>query len=121
MTTLAQARRFALSLPESHEEPHFEKASFRVGGKIFATVPEGGRHLHVFVDDVVREAAVAQPGVAELRWGKQVAGVRVDLTAAGAATVRALLEAAWRRRAPKRLLAGLATTADAPVQRRKPP
>lgn len=105
--TLAQARRFALSLPEAHEEPHFEKASFRVGGKIFATVPEDGRHLHVFVDDVVREASVAQRGVEELRWGKQVSGVRVELAAADVETVRALLEAAWRRRAPKRLLAAV--------------
>jgi hypothetical protein len=41
---LETARRFALSLPE---ESHFEKSSFRVRGKIFATVPHGGKHLHV--------------------------------------------------------------------------
>jgi hypothetical protein len=40
---LATARHFALSLPEAVEAPHFEKSSFRVKGKIFATVPEGGK------------------------------------------------------------------------------
>ena len=48
---LAEARKFALSLPEATEEPHFEKSSFRVRGKIFATVPEDQKHLNVFVDD----------------------------------------------------------------------
>jgi len=43
---LELARRYALSLPEAVEEPHFEYASFRVRGKIFATdntcVHQGG-------------------------------------------------------------------------------
>jgi hypothetical protein len=33
--TLSQVRRFALSLPETTEEPHFDRTSFRVRGKIF--------------------------------------------------------------------------------------
>lgn len=33
-------RRFSLSLPETTEEPHFEKTSFRVKKKIFATYDE---------------------------------------------------------------------------------
>lgn len=55
---IGQARRFALSLPEVTEEPHFDKSSFRVRGKIFATVPPGGRHLHVFVDEEQRDLIV---------------------------------------------------------------
>ena len=31
-------REIALSLPETTEQPHFEKTSFRVGKKIFATL-----------------------------------------------------------------------------------
>jgi predicted DNA-binding protein (MmcQ/YjbR family) len=34
-----RAREFALSLPGTSEEPHFDMSSFRVKGKIFATVP----------------------------------------------------------------------------------
>ena len=107
MTELEEARRFALSLPEATEEPHFDKASFRVRGKIFATVPPDGMHLHVLVDDYEARAAVAEDSSAfeELWWGKQLKGVRVSLTAAAPERVAELLEESWRRRAPKRLVA----------------
>ena len=32
-------RALALSLPLAEEHPHFDRASFRVKGKIFATLP----------------------------------------------------------------------------------
>lgn len=60
MSTLDQARRFALSLPETTEEPHFDMSSFRVRGKIFATVPPDGEYLHVFVDEMEIDASVAE-------------------------------------------------------------
>ncbi|MGH3621598.1 MAG: hypothetical protein ACRDQ5_07385 [Sciscionella sp.] len=44
MLTVEDARRFALSLPEATEQPHFEMSSFRVRGKIFATVPVDEAH-----------------------------------------------------------------------------
>jgi hypothetical protein len=56
---LDDARRFALSLPEVTEQPHFEKSSFRIRSKIFATVPPGDEHLHVLVDEEQARAAVA--------------------------------------------------------------
>lgn len=40
MITLAEIRKFALSFEETEELPHFEKTSFRVKKKIFATVDE---------------------------------------------------------------------------------
>ena len=52
-------RRFALSLPDTTEEPHFDYSSFRVCGKIFVTVPPPGEYIHVFVDDLQRERALA--------------------------------------------------------------
>jgi hypothetical protein len=104
---LDAARRFALSLPETTEQPHFEKSSFRVRGKIFATVPSGGEHLHVFVDEDETRACVAEDPASfeELRWGKRLAGVRVKLRAAESKHVFELLKEAWRRKAPKRLAA----------------
>ncbi|HTL10789.1 MAG TPA: MmcQ/YjbR family DNA-binding protein [Chitinophagaceae bacterium] len=36
-------RELAMALPGVVEQPHFEKASFRVGGKIFATLDEAGK------------------------------------------------------------------------------
>lgn len=103
---LEQARRFALSLAEVTEEPHHEKSSFRVAGRIFATVPEGGAHLHVFVDEEDREPLIAsEPDAFEkLWWGKKVMGVRITLANADAETVKGLLRTAWQRKAPKRLL-----------------
>ena len=37
MVTIDTLRKLALSFPEATEEPHFEKTSFRVKKKIFAT------------------------------------------------------------------------------------
>lgn len=110
--TIAQVRRFALSLPETTEEPHFLYTSFRVRGKIFATAPPGGEYLHVFVSEPVRNRSlIAEPDfLEELRWGKKVAGLRVLLTAAKVNVVHALLREAWSGKAPKRLVAALAAT-----------
>ena len=106
---LETARRFALALPETTEEPHFEKSSFRVRGKIFTTIPEGGKCLNVYVEPEEGLALIAEnPAAYEaVLWGKRVVPemVQVNLAAADAAQVRELLEEAWRRRAPKRVLA----------------
>ena len=75
-------------------------------GKIFATVPEDQKHLNVFVDEHESRASVADdPSAFEvLHWSVKLAGVRVTLANADSARVRELLEEAWRRKAPKRLV-----------------
>lgn len=97
-------RRFALSLPEATEEPHFHYTSFRIGGKIFATTPPGNDLLHVFVPQVDREAATAAHSdvCQALHWGKRVVGVRVELTRASASLVEDLLRAAYDSKSQKR-------------------
>lgn len=40
MTKMETLRSFVFTFPEAIEAPHFEKASFRVRGKIFATCDE---------------------------------------------------------------------------------
>jgi hypothetical protein len=106
---LGQARRFALSLPGASEEPHFDMTSFRVKGKIFATVPPDEAHLHVFIDEGEVEACVAEDARAfePLRWGQRVRGLRVVLAAAADDRVAELLEDSWRRKAPRGLIAEL--------------
>ena len=113
---VADVRKFALSLPETTEEPHFDATSFRVRGKIFATVPPEQRHLHIMVDEAEARACAAEDPDAfeELWWGKRLSGVRVRLRAANRARVNELLTEAWRRKAPKKLLAAF----DAPAPRR---
>ena len=117
MGDLSQAREFALSLPGTAEQPHFDMTSFRVGGKIFATAGADELRLHVFLDRSEVEATVAEqpgsdhrgaglPGAFEpLLWGQQVRGLRILLAAAPADRVRELLAESWRRKAPKRLVA----------------
>lgn len=95
-------REFALSLPDATEEPHFHFTSFRIGGKIFATMPPRNELLHVFCPEEDREAAVAEyPEVCEvLHWGKRVAGVKLELARADDDFVRDLLQAAYDAKAP---------------------
>ena len=103
--TVATVRRLALSWPESTEEPHHDMTSFRVAGKIFATVPAEGDRLHIFLESDEAAAYCAEyPGqVEELWWGARRRGCLVPLATATAALVEELLAEAWRRRAPKRL------------------
>jgi hypothetical protein len=104
---VTEVRRLALSLPEVSEEPHFELSSFRVKGKIFATVPLDGSYLNVFVDEPQREMMVAvDPAVYQaLWWGQKVVGLRVEVSAAKPMDVEELLRTAWERKAPKSLRA----------------
>jgi hypothetical protein len=103
---IGAVRRFALSLPGVWEAPHFEKSSFRVGSKIIATVPPGGRYLHVFVnaDERDRMSAAAPDAYEKLWWGKNVVGLRVTLPMARAEDVKELVRFAWLQRAPKSLV-----------------
>ena len=112
---IAQVRRFALSLPEVTEQPHFQYTSFRVRGKIFATAPPDGKHLHVFITDDEREIAMAlDPEFLEnLHWGSRVVGLRVSLAKAKAKVVTKLLTQAWSRKASKTLLASVAVSSRA--------
>jgi hypothetical protein len=103
---LAAVRRFALSLPEVTEQPHFDFSSFRVRGKIFVTVPPPGEYIHVFVDDLERERALAlaPESIEKLWWGKKAVGLRVKLARARPTLVQELVRNAWTRKAPKRLV-----------------
>lgn len=97
-------RKLALALPEAGEQDHFGRPSFRVRGKIFATVPDD-RHVNVMIDPFDVEAAIltAPESCEELFWGKELRGVQVSLANASPRMLEALLSAAWRRKAPKRL------------------
>ena len=103
---LAEARKYALSLPEANEEPHHQYNSFRVRGKIFVTVPPGNEHLHVFVDEQRRQLAISMfpEAYEELWWGKKAVGIKVLLSAAESSDVEDMIYCAWQRKAPKHLV-----------------
>lgn len=100
---LAQLRKFALSLPDTTEEPHFDRTSFRVRGKIFVTAKPQEPYVHVFVGDSQREPALELHAdcMEKLFWGGKVVGLRIQLQRAPAQAVKDLVNAAWENRAPK--------------------
>lgn len=104
--TSEEARELALSLPEAVEQDHHGRPSFRVAGKIFATLRDEG-HLNVMLDQGgVRMAVERHPDLcAEVWWGKRLTAVQVDLEQATPELLGSMLEEAWELRAPKRLLA----------------
>ena len=103
----SDARRIALSLPDAVEQDHHGRPSFRVAGKIFATLWDE-EHMNVMLDEPgILTAVEAYPAICEqVWWGKRLAAVRVDLGAADEALLADLLADAWERRAPARLARG---------------
>ena len=99
------AHAFALSLPEAEQRDHHGLPSYRVRGRIFATVPDED-HLRVIVDEgEIRASVASDPAAfAEFWWGSRLACVVVDLRVAPADEVRELLTEAWRRKAPRALV-----------------
>jgi len=93
---LGDVRKVALALPDTTEEPHHNFGSFRVRGKIFATIPPGGELLHIFLPAAQRELALAMdPEFLEpVHWGSKVLGVRARLPLARKATVLSLVRQA---------------------------
>ena len=104
-----EVRALALALPEVIEVDHHGRRAFRLtpGGQIATQWSE--TQLNVLLDESAARAAEGGP-CSLLWWGKQLSGVRVDLSAATPDLVAELLEEAWARRAPARLLRGRGTS-----------
>ena len=75
MVSMNAFRKLALSFPEATEEPHFEKTSFRVKKKIFATYDDATKRacikLSEFDQDVFSSAGKAIIFPVDNTWGKQ--------------------------------------------------
>lgn len=99
-----EARRLALRLPEAVEQDHHGRPSFRIAGKIFATLWDE-RTINVMVDQPgIRTAVASHPEwCTERYWGRRLAAVAVDLEHAPVEAVAELLTDAWERKAPERL------------------
>jgi len=89
-------RALALALDGTLEQPHHQRTSFRVDGRIFATMDDLG--VNVMLDEEPAREAATDPGVELLWWGRKLSGVRVLLTNADRDVVAELLDDAWRRR-----------------------
>jgi hypothetical protein len=101
--TADEARRLALALPETVEQDHHGRPSFRTAGRIFATLWDED-HMNVMLDEPgILTAVQAQPDLcAEVMWGKRLAAVRVTLSAADPDLLADLLADAWEGKRPAR-------------------
>jgi hypothetical protein len=107
--TATEFRHLALSFPDAVEGAHMGHADFRVGGKIFATLgyPHDGVGVVMLSpqdqDLITRDHPQTFAPVPN-KWGAN-GSTTVTLRGAGQTAVAGALEAAWRKRAPKRLVA----------------
>ncbi|MHB1050716.1 MAG: MmcQ/YjbR family DNA-binding protein [Bacteroidota bacterium] len=97
MVAIDEFRSLALSFPGATESPHFKKTSFRINGKIFATLDAPQKSAVIKLTSVDQSAfcafdtAVIRP-VAGV-WGRQ-GWTHVDLTAVRKSTLADALSSA---------------------------
>ena len=101
--TSDEARSLALELPEAVEQDHHGRPSFRVGGKIFATLWDA-EHMNVMLDEggIVMAVQEHPEACSEVMWGKRLAAVRVHLPNVRREELGKMLEEAWELRANRR-------------------
>jgi predicted DNA-binding protein (MmcQ/YjbR family) len=107
MIKIEEAIKFALALPEAIELPHFEKTSFRVKKKIFATLDKTTGTA------VVKLSAVDQSVFSDPKhqiiypvtgaWGKQ-GWTKIELKKVGKNLFKDALTTSYRNVAPKALI-----------------
>lgn len=75
MVSIEAFRQLALSFPQTTEAPHFEKTSFRVGKKIFATYDDANKtvvlKLSEIQQDIFSKTDKAAIYPVPNKWGKQ--------------------------------------------------
>jgi hypothetical protein len=99
-------RKLVLSLPGSHEEPHFDRTSFRVGKRIFATMTADGEEAMVPVRPLELCFAMlkSKPEIffSYRGWTERNGSLGIRLAKADPGLLRQLLHEAWARIAPRR-------------------
>ncbi|AGS73000.1 MmcQ/YjbR family DNA-binding protein [Streptomyces collinus] len=107
MPDAEDVRRIALSLPDTTEKTAWNMPTFRVAGKMFATLPEDETSLAVRCPKEERdELVLAEPGKFWIAGHEaQFAWVRARLAALeDEDELRDILADSWRQAAPSRLL-----------------
>ena len=107
MVSIEQARKAALSLPETEEKPHFHLTSFRVKNKIFATIHADKNYVMVKlspIDQSVfcsfnKDVIFPVPG----GWGKHGATF-INLKKVKKAMFLDALRTAWKNTARAKLI-----------------
>jgi hypothetical protein len=112
MIGLNEIRAIAMALPEVEEGPPVRAArriaSFKVAGKSFVGVEQGGVTMTVSLAEKQAKAFAGEhPDAYEEIWrnGKIFMGLRVDLSKVPVRRLHELIEASWRHSAPPRVVA----------------
>jgi|UPI00056809AC hypothetical protein len=95
----------ALSLPGAVESAHFGKRDFRVGKRIFMSLPEAGRAVFKFTPDQQRMLIETEPSVCAAvpgSWGEK-GWTSVWFMDADEDIIEHVMDTAWRNVAPKTL------------------
>jgi predicted DNA-binding protein (MmcQ/YjbR family) len=75
MVLIEKFRKLALSFSNTTEEPHFDKTSFRVNKKIFATFDEKNNHAVLKLNEIDQSVFCASGEMifypVQNKWGKQ--------------------------------------------------
>jgi predicted DNA-binding protein (MmcQ/YjbR family) len=75
MVSIETFRQLAMSFPNATEEPHFEKTSFRVNKKIFATFDEKNNRAVLKLNEIDQSVFCASSEMIFYpipnKWGKQ--------------------------------------------------
>jgi hypothetical protein len=112
--TFDTVRQLALALPGVEERTSYGTTAFKVGGKLLARFHQDGESLVVKVEYAAREVLMgANPKTFYITdhyrcWPWML----VRVSSVDRDELRGLLEDAWRRLAPKRLLATLESNAN---------
>src|SRR3990172_11550223 len=75
MVTFETLRNLALSFPETTEEPHFEKTSFKIKNKIFATYDDKNKRACIKLSEIDQDVFASADRTTiypvDNKWGKQ--------------------------------------------------
>ena len=91
-------RAMVAGLDGATEAPHHHLVSFRIGGKIFATMPSDASFLNIFVPEDLRERMLGMHPDAydKVWWGNKVMGLKALPEKADPRDMADLLAAACR-------------------------
>lgn len=92
----ADIRSIVKEMGECTEEPHHHLTSFRIRGKIFATMPSDFSFLNIFVSEECRERTLGMypESFEKLWWGKNVVGLKANPEKADRKDIEMLLREA---------------------------
>jgi len=105
MATFGALEKIASSFPQVTEEPHFEKISFQVKKKIFATYDAKNNRATIKLSETDQDTFTStSPNIypVDNKWGRQ-GWTLVELSEVSQELLTDVLRAAYREVAPKKL------------------